>query len=165
MGLTYAGAGAESLTNISFSIKRGQTVGIIGGTGSGKTSLVSLIPRFYDATSGTVFLMGKPIGDWDRKSLRKRVAVVMQKAQLFSGTIRSNLLWGNPDATDAELWEALRIAQAEEFVEAKNNGLDEPVEQDGGNLSGGQRQRLTIARALVRKPDILILDDSASALD
>lgn len=165
VGLTYAGAGAESLTNISFSIKRGQTVGIIGGTGSGKTSLVSLIPRFYDATSGTVFLMGKPIGDWDRKSLRKRVAVVMQKAQLFSGTIRSNLLWGNPDATDAELWEALRIAQAEEFVEAKNNGLDEPVEQDGGNLSGGQRQRLTIARALVRKPDILILDDSASALD
>ena len=138
VGLTYAGAGAESLTNISFSIKRGQTVGIIGGTGSGKTSLVSLIPRFYDATSGTVFLMGKPIGDWDRKSLRKRVAVVMQKAQLFSGTIRSNLLWGNPDATDAELWEALRIAQAAEFVEAKNNGLDEPVEQDGGNLSGGQ---------------------------
>ena len=165
VGLTYAGAGAESLTDISFAARKGQTIGIIGGTGSGKSSLVNLIPRFYDATAGTVTLMGRPIGQWDRESLRDMVGVVMQKAQLFAGTIRSNLLWGNPDATEEELWEALRLAQAENFVRAKSKGLDDPVEQGGRNLSGGQRQRLTIARALVKKPRILILDDSASALD
>ena len=165
VGLTYAGAGAESLTDISFSARKGQTIGVIGGTGSGKSSLVSLIPRFYDATSGQVSLMGQPIQTWDRESLRSRVSIVMQKAQLFAGTIRSNLLWGNPDATDEELWEALKTAQADDFVREKSAGLDEPVEQGGRNLSGGQRQRLTIARALVRKPEILILDDSASALD
>lgn len=165
VGLTYAGAGAESLTDISFAARKGQIIGIIGGTGSGKSSLVNLIPRFYDATAGTVTLMGRPIGQWDRESLRDMVGVVMQKAQLFAGTIRSNLLWGNPDATEEELWEALRLAQAEDFVRAKSKGLDDPVEQGGRNLSGGQRQRLTIARALVKKPQILILDDSASALD
>lgn len=165
VGLTYAGAGAESLTDISFAARKGQTIGIIGGTGSGKSSLVNLIPRFYDATAGTVTLMGRPIGQWDRESLRDMVGVVMQKAQLFAGTIRSNLLWGNLDATEEELWEALRLAQAEDFVRAKSKGLDDPVEQGGRNLSGGQRQRLTIARALVKKPQILILDDSASALD
>ena len=165
VGLTYAGAGAESLTDISFAARKGQTIGIIGGTGSGKSSLVNLIPRFYDATAGTVTLMGRPIGQWDRESLRDMVGVVMQKAQLFAGTIRSNLLWGNPDATEEELWEALRLAQAEDFVRAKSKGLDDPVEQGGRNLSGGQRQRMTIARALVKKPQILILDDSASALD
>ena len=165
VGLTYAGAGAESLTDISFAARKGQTIGIIGGTGSGKSSLVNLIPRFYDATAGTVTLMGRPIGQWDRESLRDMVGVVMQKAQLFAGTIRSNLLWGNSDATEEELWVALRLAQAEDFVRAKSKGLDDPVEQGGRNLSGGQRQRMTIARALVKKPQILILDDSASALD
>lgn len=165
VGLTYAGAGAESLSDLSFCVKKGQTVGIIGGTGSGKSSLVHLIPRFYDATSGEVSLFGRPITSFDRNTLRRRVGIVMQKAQLFAGTIRSNLLWGNPDATDEELWEALRAAQAEDFVRAGSAGLDAPVEQGGRNLSGGQKQRLTIARALVRKPDILILDDSSSALD
>lgn len=165
VSLIYAGAGAESLTGISFCAAKGQTIGVIGGTGSGKSSLVHLIPRFYDATSGQVSLMGQPVQSWDRDTLRSKVGIVMQKAQLFAGTIRSNLLWGNPDASEEELWEALRIAQAEEFVRAKSGGLDEPVEQGGRNLSGGQRQRLTIARALVRKPEILILDDSASALD
>lgn len=165
VSLIYAGAGAESLTGISFCAAKGQTIGVIGGTGSGKSSLVHLIPRFYDATSGQVSLMGQPVQSWDRNTLRSKVGIVMQKAQLFAGTIRSNLLWGNPDASEEELWEALRIAQAEEFVRAKSGGLDEPVEQGGRNLSGGQRQRLTIARALVRKPEILILDDSASALD
>ncbi len=139
VGLTYAGAGAESLTDISFAARKGQTIGIIGGTGSGKSSLVNLIPRFYDATAGTVTLMGRPIGQWDRESLRDMVGVVMQKAQLFAGTIRSNLLWGNPDATEEELWEALRLAQAEDFVRAKSKGLDDPVEQGGRNLSGGQQ--------------------------
>lgn len=164
-GLIYAGAGAESLTDISFCAAKGQTIGVIGGTGSGKSSLVHLIPRFYDATSGQVSLLGRPVQNWDRDTLRSKVGIVMQKAQLFAGTIRSNLLWGNPDASEEDLWEALRIAQAEDFVRAKSGGLDEPVEQGGRNLSGGQRQRLTIARALVRKPEILILDDSASALD
>lgn len=165
VSLKYAGAGDESLSDISFSVKRGQTIGVIGGTGSGKSSLISLIPRFYDATAGQVYLKGRPISDWSRESLRKQVSVVMQKAQLFAGTIRSNLLWGCEDATDEQLWKALKIAQAEEFVESKPEKLDEPVEQGGRNLSGGQRQRLTIARALVSEPDILILDDSASALD
>ena len=165
VSLTYAGAGAPSLTDISFTAKKGQTIGVIGGTGSGKSSLVNLIPRFYDATQGTVEVFGRPVQSYPREALRGKVAVVLQKAQLFGGTIRSNLLWGNPQATDADLWAALETAQAAEFVKAKPLGLDEPVEQGGRNLSGGQKQRLTIARALVGKPEILILDDSASALD
>ena len=165
VALTYAGAGAPSLYNISFTAKRGQTIGVIGGTGSGKSSLVNLIPRFYDATEGCVEIFGLPVDSYPRAELRGAVSVVMQRAQLFSGTIRSNLLWARRDATDAELWEALETAQAAEFVRSKPLGLDEPVEQGGRNLSGGQKQRLTIARALVGKPKILILDDSASALD
>ena len=163
--LTYAGAGAESLSDISFLARRGETIGVIGGTGSGKTSLVSLIPRFYDASSGTVEVFGQPVTDYDRQTLRSRIGLVMQKTRLFSGTIRDNLRYGDAGADDAALWEALSTAQAAEFVKAKPRGLDEMVEQDGRNLSGGQRQRLAIARALVRRPDILILDDSASALD
>ena len=165
VSLTYAGAGAPSLQDISFTALRGETIGVIGGTGSGKTSLVHLIPRFYDATEGTVSVFGIPAADYPRDMLREHISVVMQRAQLFSGTIRSNLLWGNAGASDEELLSALRTAQAEEFVLSKPLGLDEPVEQDGRNFSGGQKQRLTIARALVHKPDILILDDSASALD
>ena len=165
VGLTYAGAGAPSLTDSSFTAKKGQTIGVIGGTGSGKSSLISLIPRFYDATEGSVEIMGRPVRQYPRADLRGKVAVVMQKAQLFGGTIRSNLLWGSQNASDADFWAALETAQAAEFVKAKPLGLDEPVEQGGRNLSGGQKQRLTIARALVGKPDILILDDSASALD
>ena len=165
VALTYAGAGAPSLYNISFTAKRGQTIGVIGGTGSGKSSLVNLIPRFYDATEGCVEIFGLPVDSYPRAELRGAVSVVMQRAQLFSGTIRSNLLWARRDATDQELWEALETAQAAEFVRSKPLGLDEPVEQGGRNLSGGQKQRLTIARALVGKPKILILDDSASALD
>jgi len=156
---------APSLTDISFTAKRGQTIGVIGGTGSGKSSLINLIPRFYDATEGTVEILGRPAQEYPRAALRGSVAVVMQKAQLFGGTIRSNLLWGNKNAADADLWAALETAQAADFVRAKPLGLDEPVEQGGRNLSGGQKQRLTIARALVGKPEILILDDSASALD
>ena len=163
--LTYAGAGAESLSDISFVARRGETIGVIGGTGSGKTSLVSLIPRFYDASSGTVEVFDQPVTDYDRQTLRSRIGLVMQKTRLFSGTIRDNLRYGDAAADDAALWEALSTAQAAEFVRAKPRGLDEMVEQDGRNLSGGQRQRLAIARALVRRPDILILDDSASALD
>ena len=159
------GSGQPVLNDISFTIRPGETLGIIGGTGSGKSSLVNLIPRFYDATEGSVEIFGRPVASYPRDALRGRVAVVMQKAQLFGGTIRSNLLWGNKDATDADLWAALETAQAANFVRAKPLGLDEPVEQGGRNLSGGQKQRLTIARALVGKPDILILDDSASALD
>ena len=165
VSLTYKGAGAPSLSDINFTAKRGQTIGVIGGTGSGKSSLISLIPRFYDATEGSVEIMGRPVRQYPRADLRGKVAVVMQKAQLFGGTIRSNLLWGSQNASDADLWAALKTAQAAEFVKAKPLGLDEPVEQGGRNLSGGQKQRLTIARALVGKPDILILDDSASALD
>ena len=165
VSLTYAGAGAPSLSDISFTAKRGQTIGVIGGTGSGKSSLINLIPRFYDATEGSVEILGRPAQAYPQDVLRGSVSVVMQKAQLFGGTIRSNLLWGNKNASDADLWAALETAQAAEFVKAKPLGLDEPVEQGGRNLSGGQKQRLTIARALVGKPDILILDDSASALD
>ena len=165
VSLTYAGAGEESLTDISFCAQKGETIGVIGGTGSGKSSLVNLIPRFYDATSGQVRIMGKPIAEWGREELRTSVGVVMQRAQLFAGTIRSNMLWGNPDATDEQIWKALEIAQAAEVVRGKPLGLDEPVEQGGRNFSGGQKQRLTIARALVKQPEILILDDSASALD
>lgn len=165
VSLRYQGAGAESLSDVTFTAKKGQTIGVIGGTGSGKTTLVSLIPRFYDATKGQVTLLGQPITAYSKAELNRHVAVVMQKAQLFKGTIRSNLLWGNENATDEELWHALSIAQSEDFVRQKPGNLDDPVEQGGRNLSGGQRQRLTIARALVGHPDILILDDSASALD
>lgn len=165
VSLRYQGAGAESLSDVTFTAKKGQTIGVIGGTGSGKTTLVSLIPRFYDATKGQVTLLGQPITAYSKDELNRHVAVVMQKAQLFKGTIRSNLLWGNENATDEELWHALSIAQSEDFVRQKPGKLDDPVEQGGRNLSGGQRQRLTIARALVGHPDILILDDSASALD
>ena len=165
VSLSYAQAGEESLSDISFSVKKGETIGIIGGTGSGKCSLVHLIPRFYDATSGEIFLLGRSVKEWDRETLRQKVGIVMQKVQVFSGTIRSNLLMGNEGAGEEEMWQALRAAQAEEFVRKKSEGLDEPIEQGGRNLSGGQKQRLTIARALVRKPEILILDDSSSALD
>ena len=161
----YAGAGDASLTDIDFSAGPGKTVGIIGGTGSGKTTLVNLIPRLYDAAQGQVLLDGKNVADYDLESLRGQIGLVPQKAVLFQGTIRENLLWGNPQATEEELWDALKVAQAEEVVKGKPKGLEEPVEQGGMNFSGGQRQRLTIARALVRHPKILILDDSASALD
>lgn len=165
VSLTYSGAGAPSLTDIDLHVKTGQTIGIIGGTGSGKTSVVNLIPRFYDATQGNVLAFGKPVKEQDMESLRSQIAVVPQKAVLFAGTIRENMKWGKEDATDEEIMEALTIAQAAEVVQKKEGGLDAFVEQGGKNLSGGQRQRLTIARALVRKPRILILDDSASALD
>ena len=165
VSLHYAGAGAESLTDISFSVKKGETIGIIGGTGSGKSSLVHLIPRFYDATGGNIYLKGKPITALSRDELLSSVAIVAQKTRLFSGTIRSNMLWGKADATDDEIWSALETAQAAEFVRKKPNGLDEHILQGGSNFSGGQKQRLTIARAVIAKSDILILDDSASALD
>ncbi len=165
VGLTYEKAGAESLSDIDFSVNQGETVGIIGGTGSGKTSLVHLIPRFYDATRGEVLINGRNVKEYSLEELRQKVGIVMQKAVLFQGTIRENLCWGKEDATEEELAEALGIAQAKEVVEGKDGKLDALVEQGGKNFSGGQRQRLTIARALVRKPEILILDDSASALD
>ena len=165
VSLKYEVAGAESLTDISFSVKKGQTVGIIGGTGSGKSSLVNLIPRFYDATSGEVLVNGVNVKDIRIKSLRENVGIVLQKALLFKGSIRENMKWGKKDATDSEIMEALEIAQAREFVDKKDGKLDAFVDQGGKNLSGGQRQRLTIARAVVKKPEILILDDSASALD
>ncbi len=165
VSLSYSEGADEAISNITFSVEKGETVGIIGSTGSGKSSLISLIARFYDATKGQVTLFGEPIENWDKEVLRRRVAVVMQKTKLFKGTIRSNLLYGDPNATDERLWQALRIAQAEEFVKDREGGLDAVVEQGGRNLSGGQRQRLNIARALVGDPDILILDDSSSALD
>lgn len=161
----YSGAGEPSLEKISFTAMPGQTIGIIGGTGAGKTTLVNLIPRLYDAAEGTVLLDGIPVQEYDMASLRRRIGIVPQKAVLFKGTIRQNLLWGNETATDKELWDALEIAQAREVVKDKDGELGAVVEQGGVNFSGGQRQRLTIARALVRKPGILILDDSASALD
>ena len=165
VGLTYAQAGTESLTDIDFSAKAGQTIGIIGGTGSGKSSLVNLIPRFYDATAGAVKINEKNVKDFDLETLRKMVGIVPQKAVLFKGTIEDNLRWGKKDATEEELWEALETAQAAEFVRERADGLQAKIDQGGKNLSGGQRQRLTIARALVGHPGILILDDSASALD
>lgn len=165
VGLTYSGAGDESLTNIHFDVEKGETIGIIGGTGSGKTSLVNLIPRFYDATKGTVRINGRDIRDLDIEALRGQIGVVPQKAVLFKGTIRENLLWGNEDASEADLERALEISQAKEFVDTKEGRLDHMIAQGGKNLSGGQKQRLTIARAIVRDPQILILDDSASALD
>lgn len=163
--LTYAGAGAESLTDIDFRVKKGQTIGIIGGTGSGKSSLVNMIPRFYDATQGKVVIKGKDVREYSMEELRQMIGVVPQKAVLFQGTIRENMQWGKNDATDEEIWQAIGTAQAREFVEQKEGKLDAVIAQTGRNLSGGQRQRLTIARALVGKPEILILDDSASALD
>ena len=161
----YAGSASPSLEHISFHARPGQTIGIIGSTGSGKTTLVNLIPRLYDVSEGAVLLDGKKVQDYDMISLRQRIGVVPQKAVLFKGTIRQNLKWGNENATDTELWDALKTAQAQEVVQGKDGALDAPVEQGGANFSGGQRQRLTIARALVRKPSVLILDDSASALD
>lgn len=165
VGFCYAGAGEDSLSNIDFSVYKGETVGIIGGTGSGKSTLVNLIPRFYDATSGQVLYHGKSIGEYNLEELRGRIGVVPQKAVLFKGTIKSNLQWGNEKASDEELEEALKVSQAKEFVEKLDKYLDALVAQGGKNFSGGQRQRLTIARAMVRKPEILILDDSTSALD
>ena len=165
VSLRYHGAGDDTLQNVTFTAKPGQTIGVIGGTGSGKTSLVNLIPRFYDATAGRVLVDGIDVTKLRKEELRRRIAVVPQKAMLFKGTIRSNLLWGNESATEQDLTDALTVAQALDVVASKEKGLDEPVEQGGRNFSGGQRQRLTIARALVRKPEILILDDSASALD
>ena len=165
VSLRYKGAGADALEHVSFSARPGETIGVIGGTGSGKSSLVSLIPRFYDATGGRVRVGGVDVRELKKDVLRDAVAIVPQKAVLFKGTIRSNLLWGNENATEQDLLDALTTAQALDVVEAKPGRLDEPVEQGGRNFSGGQRQRLTIARALVKKPDILILDDSASALD
>ena len=163
--LTYKNAGAESLTDIDFQARPGQTIGVIGGTGSGKSSLVNLIPRFYDVTKGRVLVDGRDVREYPLSELRGKIGMVLQKAVLFQGTIRENLLWGKEDASDEELYRALEIAQARDFVEEKNGGLDAPVAQGGKNLSGGQRQRLTIARARVRRPSILSLDDSASALD
>lgn len=165
VGLKYAGAGEESLSKLNFQFKKGQVVGVIGGTGAGKTSLVNMIPRFYDASAGAVYIDGINVKDYKKEEIRKKVGVVPQKAVLFKGTIRENIRWGKPDATEEEIWQALKVAQAEEIVQGKENKLDFMIAQNGRNLSGGQRQRLTIARALVRKPEILILDDSASALD
>ncbi|TCL58993.1 ABC-type multidrug transport system fused ATPase/permease subunit [Kineothrix alysoides] len=163
--LTYKNAGAEALTDIDFKVKKGQTVGIIGGTGSGKSSLINMIPRFYDATGGCVRVNGVDVRDYPLYELRSKIGIVMQKAVLFKGTIRENLRWGRENASEEEMRRALEIAQAKGFVEEKTGGLDARVSQEGKNYSGGQKQRLTIARALVRKPEILILDDSASALD
>ena len=165
VGLTYAGSSEEALSGISFSAMPGETIGIIGGTGSGKSTLINLIPRFYEATSGSVKIDGQPVQNYPQAGLRGRIGMVPQKAVLFKGSLRDNMRWGKRDATDDEIYEALDIAQAREFVELREGGLDAEIEQGGRNLSGGQRQRLTIARALVGKPDILILDDSASALD
>ena len=162
--LRYKNAGDYSLSNISFKVRRGETIGIIGGTGSGKSSLINLIPRFYDATSGEVIIDGVDVKDCPVEQLRRKIAVVPQKAVLFKGTVRDNIRWGKNDASDEEIYEALAVSQAKEMVESKG-GLDYEIEQGGRNLSGGQKQRLTIARALVKKPEILILDDSASALD
>lgn len=165
VSLRYSGAGDESLTDITFTAQKGETIGIIGGTGSGKSSLVNMIPRFYDTTKGEIYVNGINVKDYDIDDLRQKIGIVLQKAQLFKGTFRENIRWGKKDADDGEIMEALDIAQAREFVEKKSGKLDSYADQGGKNLSGGQRQRLTIARALVRKPEILILDDSASALD
>lgn len=165
VSLTYSGGGDESLTDINFTVQKGETIGIIGGTGSGKTSVVNLIPRFYDATRGRVMIDGFNVKDYEITSLREKIGIVPQKAVLFKGTIKENLLWGNENATAENLEKALEISQAKEFVDTKEGRLDFPIAQGGKNLSGGQKQRLTIARAIVRNPQILILDDSASALD
>lgn len=165
VSLTYQGAGEPSLSDLTFDVRKGETIGIIGGTGAGKSSLVNLIPRFYDATEGEVRIAGKPVQDYDVKALRKKIGIVPQKAVLFKGTIEENLKWGKEDASEKDIEKALEISQAKEFVDTKEDKLQTQIEQGGKNLSGGQRQRLTIARALVGNPEILILDDSASALD
>ena len=165
VSMSYASTSEEALTDIDFTAKRGETIGIIGGTGSGKSSVVNLIPRFYDVSKGSVSIDGKDVRDYDLTELRDKIGVVMQKAVLFQETIAENLRWGKPDATDEELWKAIEVAQATDVVEGKEGKLDYMIEQGGRNLSGGQKQRLTIARAVVKNPDILILDDSASALD
>lgn len=165
VSLKYCGAGEKALNDLNFSVEKGQTVGIIGGTGSGKTSLVHLLPGFYEVSEGAVYLEGRDLREYPADELRKKTGIVMQKAVLFKGTVRSNLLWGKEDATREEMWKALKTAQADEFVRKSGDGLDMAVAQGGKNFSGGQRQRLTIARALIKRPDILILDDSSSALD
>lgn len=165
VGMAYQGAGEEALSDISFTVNGGETIGIIGGTGSGKTSLVHLIPRFYDASRGKVLVDGRDVKDYSLKELRQKVGIVMQKSVLFKGTIRENICWGKDNATEEEIWEALEIAQAKEIVNNKPEGLETMVSQGAKNLSGGQKQRLSIARAIVKKPEVLILDDSASALD
>lgn len=165
MDFTYAGVKQAALLNISFEAKKGETIGIIGGTGSGKSTLVNLIPRFYDATKGKILINGVDIREYSFSQLRKKIGVVPQKAVLFKGTVRENMKWGKQEAADEEIYQALEIAQAKEIIEEKKEGLDFLIQQEGKNLSGGQRQRLTIARALVKKPEILIMDDSASALD
>lgn len=165
VGMRYMGASAEALSDISFSVEKGQTIGIIGGTGSGKSSLVHLIPRFYDVARGSIWVDGRDVKEYPLWQLRNKIGIVLQKSVLFSGTIRENLYWGNENANEEQLWESLTISQAREFVEKKKEGLDARISQGGRNLSGGQKQRLAIARALVKKPEILILDDSASALD
>ena len=165
VSMAYASTSEEALTDIDFTAKKGQTIGIIGGTGSGKSSVVNLIPRFYDVSKGSVLVNGRDVRNYDLTELRGKIGVVMQKAVLFQGTIAENLRWGKPDATDEELWHAIEVAQATDVVEGKEGKLDYMIEQGGRNLSGGQKQRLTIARAVVKDPDILILDDSASALD
>lgn len=165
VSFAYNGSKEDSLTDISFQAEKGQTIGIIGGTGSGKTTLVNLIPRFYDVREGSILLDGRDVRTWPLRELREKFGVVPQKAVLFKGSLRENMKWGKADASDEEIYQALAIAQARDFVEAKGKGLKLFIEQGGKNLSGGQRQRLTIARALVRKPEILIMDDSASALD
>ena len=165
VSMKYAGNAQDSLTDINLKVKKGQTIGIIGGTGSGKSSLVNLIPRFYDVQNGSVEVDGGNVKTLNPVSIRKHIGMVPQKAQLFKGTLRENMRWGRKNATDEEIYQALEIAQAKEFVDSKDQGLDLMIEQNGSNLSGGQKQRLTIARALVKNPDILILDDSASALD
>ncbi len=165
VGLTYKNSGAESISNVNIKVRHGETIGIIGGTGSGKSSLVNLIPRFYDATAGEVLVDGANVKDYTRDELRDKIGVVMQKAVLFNGSIRDNIKWGRPDATDEQIDKAIELAQAQEFVSQKKGRLDYMIEQGGRNLSGGQKQRLTIARALVKRPQILILDDSSSALD
>ena len=165
VGMAYNEGGDEAISDVNLKVKKGETIGVIGGTGSGKSTLVNLIPRFYDVTRGRVLVDGIDVRDMEPEKLRSKIGMVLQKAVLFRGTIRENLFWGNEGATDEEIWKALETAQAKEFVEQKEDGLDTMIEQEGRNLSGGQRQRLSIARALVRKPEILILDDSSSALD
>lgn len=165
VSFSYENAGEYALTDIDFKVKKGETIGIIGGTGSGKTSLVHLIPAFYQAEKGAVFVDGKNVLDYNEEKLREKIGIVMQKSVLFQGTIRENILWGNKSASDSEILKAIETAQAGDILRKKEKGLDEWIEQGGRNLSGGQRQRLSIARALVRKPEILIFDDSASALD
>ena len=165
VGLTYQNAGEESLSDINFSVKKGETVGIIGGTGSGKSSLVNLIPHFYDCTRGNIYIDGINVKAYSPERLREKVGIVLQKAVLFKGSIRENILWGNPHATETEMHKAIEVSQSKDVIDSKKDGLEERIEQGGRNLSGGQKQRLTIARAVVRNPEILILDDSASALD